>query len=160
MSPLSCCGIWRRCRNERRPKRLNENESDPRSRTADGQARPQATPYASNYDMWTEALEYLKKSEGRKNIVSIVESWTRELDNSLNKKSLAVEIQKKMDEALEGHNYNSKTRNRIRKAVISLDKIISVGDVAVSIDPVHAAPAWAAFRTIVKVSSFDLQIVC
>jgi hypothetical protein len=52
------------------------------------------------------------------------------------------------------------TRNRIRKAVILLDKIVTVGDVAVTSDPIHAALAWAAFRTIVKVSSFALQIVC
>jgi hypothetical protein len=97
----------------------------------------------------------LKESERRKDIIANVEAFARELDrDSTNRKGLAVDIQKKIDEALMDQQHDIKTRRSMENAVSILSKFASVGDVAVSFDPVHAALPWAAVRSVLVVSTF------
>ncbi|KAJ5649099.1 uncharacterized protein N7484_002822 [Penicillium longicatenatum] len=68
------------------------------------------------------------------------------LDNA-NRKGLAADIQKKLDEA---YPHRDRTSS-IEKLLLVLNRFVSVGDVAVSFDPVHAALPWAALRSVLVI---------
>ena len=48
-------------------------------------------------------------------------------------------------------------RDVVEKIVVWVEKFIAVGDIAVQYDPVHAAPAWAAFRFVLQVTSTTIN---
>ena len=51
---------------------------------------------------------------------------------------------------------NGKTiilRDVVEKIIVWVEKFIAVGDAAMQYDPVHAAPAWAAFRFVLQVKT-------
>ena len=47
-------------------------------------------------------------------------------------------------------------RDVVEKIIVWVEKFIAVGDAAVQYDPVHAAPAWAAFRFVLQVRTTAL----
>ena len=47
-------------------------------------------------------------------------------------------------------------RDMVEKIIVWVEKFIKVGDAAVQYDPVHAAPAWAAFRFVLQVETATL----
>lgn len=71
-----------------------------------------------------------------------------------NRKGLAADIQRKLDEA-----YPDQDRpSSIGKLLSVLNSFASVGDVAVSFDPAHAALPWAAVRSVLVVSSLSVRV--
>ncbi|KAK7413945.1 hypothetical protein QQX98_007214, partial [Neonectria punicea] len=115
-------------------------------RLQDEQARDQPDrpkPYANSYDLWTEALSSLQESERQD-----VETFASDPD-SANRKGLVVDIQERIDKAFKEDQHDSTARRIIESSVSVLAKFASVGDVAVSFDPVHAALPWAAVRSVV-----------
>jgi len=44
-------------------------------------------------------------------------------------------------------------RDVVEKIIVWVEKFITVGDAAMQYDPVHAAPAWAAFRLVLQVKT-------
>lgn len=103
-------------------------------------------PYADNYDLWTEALESLKEEERRD-----VEALLGDLDrDDTDRKGLVEDIQKQLDVASKSEHHD-RTKS-IDKFLSVLNKFLSVGDVVVSFDPVHAALPWAAVRSVIVVS--------
>ncbi|KAH8761659.1 hypothetical protein F5883DRAFT_631123 [Diaporthe sp. PMI_573] len=120
------------------------------------QARGEPKPYASNRDLWTEALKSLKEPERHKDIVAIVaENFAAEPDrDSANKpdvKSLAEDIEKKIYNEVKDRQHDSKTRRILENAVSVLNKFACAVDVVASFDPVHAALPWAAVRSVLVV---------
>lgn len=103
-------------------------------------------PYADNYDLWTEALGSLKDEERRD-----VEALLGDLDrDDTDRKGLVEDIQKQLDVASKSEHHDRSTS--IDKFLSVLNKFLSVGDVVVSFDPVHAALPWAAVRSVIVVS--------
>ena len=47
-------------------------------------------------------------------------------------------------------------RDVVEKIIVWVEKFIAVGDAAMQYDPVHAAPAWAAFRFVLQVKTTPL----
>jgi hypothetical protein len=48
-------------------------------------------------------------------------------------------------------------RDVVEKIIVWVEKFIAVGDAAMQFDPVHAAPAWAAFRFVLQVESHTIR---
>jgi hypothetical protein len=44
-------------------------------------------------------------------------------------------------------------RDVVEKIIVWVEKFIAIGDAAMQYDPGHAAPAWAAFRSVLQVIS-------
>lgn len=42
-------------------------------------------------------------------------------------------------------------RDVLEKIIVWVEKFIAVGDAAMQVDPLHAAPAWGAFRFVLQV---------
>jgi hypothetical protein len=75
---------------------------------------------------------------------------------------LAKDIKEEMEQEIKGQQqHDSETHHFVEKTVSVLNKFVSVGDVAVSFDPVHAALPWAAVRFVLVVSGLQsLQQLC
>jgi hypothetical protein len=114
-----------------------------------------------NGELWDKALRQLQESKKDRDIVSIVEGMAKNLaDDNANAegtpstaKSLAEDIKQRMEQEIESQQHDSETRRYVEKTVSVLNKFVSVGDVAVNFDPVHAALPWAAVRFVLVVSS-------
>jgi hypothetical protein len=112
-------------------------------------------------ELWDKALRHLQESKRDLDIVSIVEGFAKNpADNNAiaegtpsTAKSLAKDIKQKMEHEIESQQHDSETRRSVENIVSVLNKFISVGDVAVNFDPVHAALPWAAVRFVLVVSS-------
>ncbi|KAJ5523945.1 hypothetical protein N7494_010595, partial [Penicillium frequentans] len=118
-----------------------------------GEARIQSNPLGSNaedYELWTEALRSLKDEE-KCNVETVVGDL--HLDNA-NKKGLAADIQRKLDEAYPDQDRTSS----IGKLLSVLNSFASVGDVAVSFDPAHAALPWAAVRSVLVILTANHEL--
>ncbi|OQD98394.1 hypothetical protein PENSOL_c009G01438 [Penicillium solitum] len=112
----------------------------------------QVKPYADTYDLWTEALESLKEEERRD-----VEALLGDLDrDDTDRKGLVDDIQKKLDVASKSEHHDRTTS--IDKFLSVLNKFLSVGDVVVSFDPVHAALPWAAVRSVIVILTADREL--
>ncbi|KAJ5535881.1 hypothetical protein N7513_009067 [Penicillium frequentans] len=117
------------------------------------EARIQSNPLGSNaedYELWAEALRSLKDEEKR-NVETVVGDL--HLDNA-NKKGLAADIQRKLDEAYPDQDRTSS----IGKLLSVLNSFASVGDVAVSFDPAHAALPWAAVRSVLVILTANHEL--
>ncbi|KAK5630889.1 hypothetical protein RRF57_006604 [Xylaria bambusicola] len=101
-------------------------------------------PYASNADLWKEALAQLDEL-GRHNIESLIGELSSEAADT---KSLALTIQEQLDVAFKVQQHDTKSGRIIENSLAVLGKFLSVVDVAVSFDPVHAALPWAAVRSV------------
>ncbi|KAJ5415114.1 hypothetical protein N7465_003809 [Penicillium sp. CMV-2018d] len=109
-------------------------------------------PYADNYDLWTKALESLKDEEKRD-----VEAFLDDLDrDDTDRKGLVKDIQKQLDLASKSEHHDRTTS--IDKFLSVLNKFLSVGDVVVSFDPVHAALPWAAVRSVIVILTAEREL--
>jgi hypothetical protein len=114
-----------------------------------------------NCELWDKALRHLQESKKDRDIVSIAEGMAKNLaDDNANAegapstaKSLAKDIKQKMEQEIESQQHDNETCRYVEKTVSVLNKFVSVGDVAVNFDPVHAALPWAAVRFVLVVSS-------
>ncbi|KAI1314158.1 hypothetical protein F5Y03DRAFT_389634 [Xylaria venustula] len=111
-------------------------------------------PYASSADMWREALGQLDKPGKQK-----IEKLIGELDGeTTNVKSLAVTVQEKIDTAFKAQQHDSKSERIIGSSLELVGKFLSVVDVAVSFDPVHAALPWAAVRSVLVLVTSNIEL--
>lgn len=110
-------------------------------------------PHANDYDLWNKALESLEESDRLK-----VGTFAGKSDSAQRQDSVA-NIQQKIAEALKVPQHDSTARRIIDNSVSVLSKFASVGDVAVSIDPLHAAPPWAVIRSLITVRSLAAQMI-
>jgi hypothetical protein len=108
-------------------------------------------PYASNVDLWKEALGHLDES-GKHNIENLIGEQDGESLDAFDAKSLAVAVQEQIDMAFKTQQHDSRADRLMGGAVAGLSKFLSAVDVAVSFDPVHAALPWAAVRSVLVVS--------
>ncbi|KAI0972635.1 hypothetical protein F4678DRAFT_46057 [Xylaria arbuscula] len=106
-------------------------------------------PYATTFDLWEDALIYLNKSGKGEDIVPI-EMLAGELNGDPRKKpdakKLAIELQKEVEGRFKEEQPDSKATRIIEKFLPVLMKFAAVVDVAVNVDPFHAALPWAAVR--------------
>ena len=115
----------------------------------------------SNYELWDRALRQLRKSKADRDIVAVIEEIVKNPagNNEITEggpgtvKGFAKDIKEKMELQIKGQGENSDTNRFVQKTVSVLNRFISVGDVAVNFDPVHAALPWAAVRFVLVVSS-------
>ena len=105
----------------------------------------------SSDDLWSKALDTLD-AELRNSLVLTRASRSHVLSKAL------AEAQKKrnvcMQKCWKFEKRNGETiilRDVVEKIIVWVEKFIAVGDAAVQYDPVHAAPAWAAFRFVLQV---------
>lgn len=121
-----------------------------------------------NCELWDKALKHLQESKKDRDIVSIVQGVAKNLaeDNATAKgtpsaaKSLAKDIKQKMEQEIKSQQHDSETRRFVEKTVSVLNKFVSVGDVVINFDPVHAALPWAAVRFVLVVSSSAVPTAC
>lgn len=123
------------------------------------QVPPSAKTTSSDRKLWDKAIDQLQKSKEDPNIVAVVNEFTVKVansnaaENSPSPKGFAKDIKKEMELEIKGQPNNSKTHHFVEKTISILNKFVSVGDVAVTFDPVHAALPWAAVRFVLQVSS-------
>ncbi|KAM0475148.1 hypothetical protein ACHAPX_007283, partial [Trichoderma viride] len=124
---------------------------------------------SSELDLWDRALTKLQESEEDRDIISIVQEFAKKSTND-SVKDLAKNIKESMEQKINDqqidqeqhgwkitigqHKYS--VREFVEKTVTILNKFVAVGDVAVSVDPVHAALPWAAVRFVLTVSGSGL----
>ncbi|KAL6814047.1 hypothetical protein V8C40DRAFT_277497 [Trichoderma camerunense] len=115
--------------------------------------------------LWDRVLLEVKISKDR-DAVSLVDEIERHVlqDGSSNARPMTTDLVSSIKEAMEHqfkdkHGQNSASAY-IEKTISILNQFISVGDVAVSYDPVHAALPWAAVRAVLVgiTSSHQLNI--
>jgi len=121
-----------------------------------------------NCALWDKALRHLQESKNDRDIVSIVQGFATNLadDNATAKgapsaaKILAKDIKQKMEQEIKSQQHDSETRRFVDKTVSVLNKFVSVGDIIINFDPVHAALPWAAVRFVLVVSSSAVPTAC
>ncbi|KAI1298922.1 ankyrin repeat-containing domain protein [Xylaria venustula] len=106
-------------------------------------------PYATTFELWEDALGYLNKSGKGEDIVPI-EMLVGELNGDPCKrpdaKKLAIELQKEVEGRFKEQQPDGRATRTIEKFLPVLMKFAAVVDVAVNVDPFHAALPWAAVR--------------
>lgn len=110
------------------------------------------TPYASNAELWREALAQL--DESARHIIEMLlnDPDDESADNdATDVKSLAVAIQEHIDAAFKEK--DNKSERIMDSSLAVLGKFISAVDVAINFDPVHAALPWAAVRSVLVVGT-------
>lgn len=107
-------------------------------------------------DLWSKALDTLD-AELRNSLVLTRASRSQVLSEAL------TEAQEKrkvcMQKCWKFEKRNGETiilRDVVEKIIVWVEKFIAVGNAAVQYDPVHAAPAWAAFRFVLQVRTTAL----
>ncbi|KAH7015814.1 hypothetical protein EDB80DRAFT_345573 [Ilyonectria destructans] len=104
-------------------------------------------PHANDYDLWNKALQSLEESDRLR-----VETFAGKSESdSADRQDSVTNIREKIAEALKVPQHDSTARRIIDNSVSVLSKFASVGDVAVSIDPLHAAPPWAVIRSLITI---------
>ncbi|KAI1426827.1 ankyrin repeat-containing domain protein [Xylaria sp. FL1777] len=118
-------------------------------------------PYATASGLWEEALRRLKESGKDEDIVAI-ERLIGESDSDPSKrstaKSLAMELQEKVEDAFKKKQHDNKAADIIEKALLVVMKFASVADVAVNADPLHAALPWAAVRFVLMGLTASIEL--
>lgn len=112
--------------------------------------------------LWDDAFEAVRVSTEHADIYAAL---TNELQPSVEKSSQdinQVEAFKALVESvgvsLGGRTKQSQPHRFLREATAVVNKFVSVGDVAVNFDPVHAALPWAAVRFILVVRPLRLAV--
>ncbi|OCK81844.1 WD40 repeat-like protein [Lepidopterella palustris CBS 459.81] len=117
-----------------------------------GQAHKESAEItSSNEELWGEALKYIEKSKEDRVIVSIIKRFAKEDAATAGPgtaKGSAMVIKQEMEQHIKGQQHDSATCRFVEKTVSVLNKFVSGVDVAVSFDPIHAAPPWAAIRLV------------
>ncbi|KAI8664447.1 hypothetical protein NCS55_00953400 [Fusarium keratoplasticum] len=103
-------------------------------------------------ELWDTALENLKASEEEPQIVKIIEDFINKASGTptdpADAQDVVTRIKKEMEQEIDSRRHDGRTTRFIKSVVSSLNKFVSVGDVAVSFDPAHAALPWAAVRAV------------
>ncbi|KAJ8122088.1 hypothetical protein ONZ43_g1624 [Nemania bipapillata] len=99
-------------------------------------------PYASNSDLWNTALKDLQDTATRESI----EIHIGRSDG--NARSLAEDIERRIDAAVKIQQHDSRTARYVENAVKILKGFSSAADVAVSYNPMYAAVPWAIVRSV------------
>lgn len=107
----------------------------------------------SSHDLWNKALNTigaeLKDSLNLTN-VSRGNVLSKALEEAREKRQVCAQkcwtLKKRNGETII-------LRDVVEKIIVWVEKFIAVGDVAMQYDPVHAAPAWAAFRFVLQVEA-------
>lgn len=106
-------------------------------------------------ELWDTALENLKASEEEPQIVKIIEDFINKASGTptdpADAQDVVTRIKKEMEQEIDSRRHDGRTTRFIKSVVSSLNKFVSVGDVAVSFDPAHAALPWAAVRAVLVV---------
>ncbi|KAI0439402.1 hypothetical protein F4803DRAFT_47018 [Xylaria telfairii] len=109
-------------------------------------------PYASSAEMWNESQKSLSDVE-KHNIEKLKGKQCKSADQD--------DIKAVRDQMMAGFNTRSQDDRVgyvIEKAVTILGKLLSIGDVLVSIDPLHAAPPWAFVRSVLVLLSSNSEL--
>lgn len=121
--------------------------TEPSSSKDDAQIAPEEERIAKA--LWDRVLLEVKESKDRDTIYLIdeIEEYVPQ-DGSSNARPITTDLVSSVKETMEHqfkdkHGHNS-TSTYVEKTISILNQFISVGDVAVSYDPVHAALPWAA----------------
>ncbi|KAL7797000.1 hypothetical protein V8C43DRAFT_329359 [Trichoderma afarasin] len=103
--------------------------------------------------LWDRALLEVKESKDR-DAIYLIDEIEKHIpqDGSTTARPITTDLVSSIKEAMEHqfkdkHGHNS-TSAYVEKTISVLNQFISVGDVAVSYDPVHAALPWAAVRAV------------
>ncbi|KAF3072518.1 hypothetical protein CFAM422_005408 [Trichoderma lentiforme] len=103
--------------------------------------------------LWDRVLLEVMGSKDR-DVIYLIDKIEKHIprDGSSNGRPLMIDLVASVKEAME-HQYKDKhgensTSAYVGKTISILNQFISVGDVAVSYDPVHAALPWAAVRAV------------
>jgi len=104
-------------------------------------------------DLWNKALNTLEV-ELRNSLdlteVSRVNVLSKALKEAQQKRQLCAQkcwtFKKRSGEVIV-------LRDVVEKIIVWVEKFLAVGDAAMQFDPVHAAPAWAAFRFVLQVKA-------
>lgn len=129
------------------PSALSIRPNNPRS-----PRQTQSKTSSSHESLWEKALEKLEQLNKDKELVAIIKEFITKLanDDVATRSDLVVAIKDEMEKEIK----RKPDGNQIVKKTISiLNNFVSVGDVAVSFDPVHAALPWAAVRFVLVVSA-------
>ena len=111
----------------------------------------------SSHDLWNKALDSigveLKDSLDLTN-VSRGNILSKALEEARKKKKVCAQkcwtLKKRNGEIII-------LRDVVEKIIVWVEKFMAVGDAAMQYDPVHAAPAWAAFRFVLQVKTNTLN---
>ncbi|RSL61901.1 hypothetical protein CEP54_005963 [Fusarium duplospermum] len=104
-------------------------------------------------ELWDAALEKARESEDDRHVSEIIDTFiARAIDDSSNAslgaRELAIVIKDDMEHEVNSQYHDGNTSRFVNKAISTLTKFAVLGDVAVSIDPVHAALPWVAVRLV------------
>ena len=107
-------------------------------------------------DLWSKALDTLD-SELRNSLVLNRASRSQVLSKALTEAQESRKVCMQKCWKFKKHNGEFIIlRDVVEKIIVWVEKFIAVGDAAVQYDPVHAAPAWAAFRFVLQVRTTTL----
>ena len=113
-------------------------------------------------ELWDTALENLKASEEEPQIVKIIEDFINKASGTptdpADAQDIMTRIKKEMEQEIDSRRHDGRTTRFIKSVVSSLNKFVSVGDVAVSFDPAHAALPWAAVRAVLVVCKPNTRV--
>ncbi|KAL2690122.1 hypothetical protein Neosp_004190 [[Neocosmospora] mangrovei] len=104
-------------------------------------------------DLWDAALEKARGSEEDQHVSKIIDTFaTKAIEDSGNEslgaQELATIIKDEMEHEINSQHHDSSTSRFVKQVVSTLTKFAVLGDVAVSVDPTHAALPWAAVRLV------------
>ncbi|EEU47186.1 uncharacterized protein NECHADRAFT_36603, partial [Fusarium vanettenii 77-13-4] len=108
---------------------------------------------ATFQDLWDAALEKARDSEEDQHVSKIIDTFaTKAIEDTGNKslgaQELATIIKDEMEHEINSQYHDNNTSRFVKQVVSTLTKFAVLGDVAVSVDPVHAALPWAAVRLV------------
>ena len=110
----------------------------------------------SSDELWNKALDTLD-AELRNSLVLTGASRSHVLSKALTEAQESRKVCMQKCWKFKKHNGEIIIlRDVVEKIIVWVEKFIAVGDAAVQYDPVHAAPAWAAFRFVLQVRTTTL----
>lgn len=104
--------------------------------------------------IWDEALETTKSSKEHAKIHTAIDNEIRpmiEHDGQTLSPTTVANLVRDIGNQLRDRSQQSQPRRLLQEAVGLIDKFVSVGDIAVSSDPIHAALPWATVRFVLVV---------
>ncbi|KAM0421070.1 hypothetical protein ACHAPT_011141 [Fusarium lateritium] len=108
---------------------------------------------ATFQELWDAALTKARESEEDQQVSKIIDAFTTKAigdsgDQPPAARDLANFIKDEMEQEINSQYHDSNTSRFVKQVVSTLTKFAVLGDVAVSVDPVHAALPWAAVRLV------------
>ncbi|RSL76873.1 hypothetical protein CEP51_009562 [Fusarium floridanum] len=104
-------------------------------------------------ELWDAALEKARESEEDRHVSEIIDTFTAKAigdsgNEPLGARELATVIKDEMEHEINSQYHDGNTPRFVKKVISALTKFAVLGDVAVSVDPVHAALPWVAVRLV------------